>query len=589
MQKSLGPKSTARRRPLRLLSGNKARPPPTPKSLFLNPPPRTPAAAGGPAVRTPATADAPASRTPAAACAPTVCSPAAAADAALDRLLLARSDIAGIVSQIDELISDALRCETVSKRGKQEIELFNGFLSDTNHSLKQWSSRLKQALETGPETAENVSKDNLGTCSTSVAKGDDKSIHSSLWSSRLKQALQIVPEKTETVSKDHLGYCSKSVAKGDDKLICCSSLPDTDPIASPCSNFTEADLIVSPSPLVSWRTGTCMVESGKQLFQLTPLPKTKTCSSRCPTSKTQMKTATSMDQLNLPSLPVWKLTISDDDHPDVEQDMKVNEAMTVTMTPHVATANKSSLEDRLQSPCIFSIQKSMRTLPRSCLKTALSSKQQFSPIPEDVRKEGIDSNGPNQGGKRSDSSDEVSKDLATRYDIYGLNQPTRTTYRRKQAEDPLLWYFSPPKTCVLMDLSDDKPLPTPARSYMKGKHDVYDEKPAQTPAVHSNALDQSGDKPLPTPARSNMKGNHNVYDDKPIQTPAVHSKALLGTPWKGMESTNLKGRQAGETTLKRELWTRFDAASTNELHFDKSLFQKMDGNRRFLDMLEEAS
>jgi hypothetical protein len=40
------------------------------------------------------------------------------------------------VCQIDELISDALRCETVSKRGKQEIESFNGFLSDTKHSLK---------------------------------------------------------------------------------------------------------------------------------------------------------------------------------------------------------------------------------------------------------------------------------------------------------------------------------------------------------------------------------------------------------------------------------------------------------------------
>jgi hypothetical protein len=66
------------------------------------------------------------------------------------------------------------------------------------------------------------------------------------------------------------------------------------------------------------------------------------------------------------------------------------------------------------------------------------------------------------------------------------------------------------------------------------------------------------------------------------------SKALFGTPWKGLESTNLKGRQAGETTLKKELWTRFEAATTSELQFDKSLFQKMDG-KCFLDMLEEAS
>ncbi|CAL4894569.1 unnamed protein product [Urochloa decumbens] len=488
MQKSIGAKSTARRRPLRILSANKARP--APQSLPRKP---LPPAAGAGAAAAQATG-----------------ASAAAADAALDRLLLARSDLAGIVSQIDELISDALRCETVSKRGKLEIESFNGFLSDTNDSLKQWSSRLKQALKTGPSKIEDVSKHTVGTCSDSVAKGNGKLI------------------------------CSSS-----------SNLHDTDPVPSPCSNFTDADMIVSPSPLVSWRTGACMLDCEKQLFLLTPLPKTKACASRCPTSKTQMKTTSSTAQLNLPSLPVWKLTISDDGHPDQEQGVKVKEARSVTMTPHVATANKGTLEERLHSPCTFSIQKSMRAPPRSCLKKALSSKQQlFSPIPEGSRKEDIDSNGPSQGDKRSQSSDEVSKDLASRYDIYGLNQSTKSTYRRREDQDPLQWFLSPLKTCVLMDPTDDKP--------------------------------------LPTPARSNMKGEHDVSDDKPIQTPAVHSKPLLGTPWKGLESTNLKGRLAGETTLKKELWTRFEAASTHELHFNKSLFQKTDG-KCFLDMLEDAS
>jgi len=67
MQKSLGAKSTARRRPLRVLSVNKARP--APESLLRKPPP--PAAA-----------------------------PAAKADTAIDCLRLARSDLAGIVSQV---------------------------------------------------------------------------------------------------------------------------------------------------------------------------------------------------------------------------------------------------------------------------------------------------------------------------------------------------------------------------------------------------------------------------------------------------------------------------------------------------------
>jgi len=366
------------------------------------------------------------------------------------------------------------------------------------------------------------------------------------WSSRLKQALETGPVETEAISKNTPGTCLNTAAKGNGKLISDSSkLPDTDPVESPCSNFTEADMIVSPSPLVSWHTGSCMVESGKQLFHLTPLPKTEACSSRCTTSKTQMKTASSIDQLNNLVRPVSKLAISDDNDPDLEQSVKVKESWTGTMTPHVAPANKVSLEDKLCSPCTSSIQKS-RALPKSCLKTALSSKQQlFSPIPEGSRKEDIDSNGPTGDDKRSgSSSDEISKDLASRYDIYGLNRPTR------QAEDPLEWFLSPLRTMVLTDPSDNNP--------------------------------------LPTPAWTNMEGKLNFPDDKPTQTPAVHSKALLGTPWKGLESTNLKGRLAGETTLKKELWTRFEAASANELHFDKARFQKTDA-KCFLDMLEEEA
>ncbi|GJM89553.1 hypothetical protein PR202_ga05757 [Eleusine coracana subsp. coracana] len=387
MQKSLGPKSAVLRRPLRVLSGNKAQRPPEsalskrhppaaaqpPESVRSKPPPPGAAQPPEPVRSKPF---------------PTT-EPAAAADAALDRLLLARSDLAGIVSQTQ-------------------------------------------------------------------------------------------------------GMSSNPAAKRKGKLVSSSSnFPAAEPVATPScnlncskSNLPDDDMIVSPSPLVSWRTGACMVESGKQLFLLTPLPKQKECSSRCPTLKTQLNTASSLDQLDLPSLPVWKLTIADDDHPDPEQVMKVKEARTDTSTPDVNTKIKDSLEYR--SPCTFSVQKNMRSVPRSCLKTALSSKQQlFSPIPEDSRKEDMSSDGMTQGDKRSkacddlSSSDEISKDLAS-------------------------------------------------------------------------------------------------------------SKALLVTPWKGLESTNLKGRRAGETTLKKELWNRFEAVSTGELHFDKSLFQKIEG-KRFLDMLEEAT
>lgn len=66
--------------------------------------------------------------------------------------------------------------------------------------------------------------------------------------------------------------------------------------------------------------------------------------------------------------------------------------------------------------------------------------------------------------------------------------------------------------------------------------------------------------------------------------------ATESTPmWKDFESTVRKGKQAGENTLKRELWTRFEAVSTsNVLHFDGSLLQETEG-KGFLDRLEEVS
>ncbi|KAF0924256.1 hypothetical protein E2562_009963 [Oryza meyeriana var. granulata] len=332
MQKSQGP-TTARRRPLRVLPGNRT-PHPPPGSR-----PRKPAP--------PPAAACPSATPSAAVCPPPPPASATADAAALDRLLLARSDLAGLVSQIDELVCSALQCQTVSKKGKQEIEAFSSFLSDTNSSLKQWSPRLKQALQASPEKSKNVSKFSSGTCSVSATKGNDK-------------------------------------------LVCRNS-----------SNLDEPDLIVSPSPLVSWRAGA----------------------------------------YEKPTAP------------------PARDSQSFIDTPY-----KGLEIDNLQT---------------------------------------------------------------------------------------------------IKEFSDDNPI--------------------QTPSVYSKAL-------LGTPWKGlesdNLKKGQGILDDKPIQTPAAHSRALLGTPWKGMESTNLKGRQAGETTLKRELWTRFEAVSTNELHFDSSVFQRSDG-RRFIDILEE--
>ncbi|KAL5999651.1 hypothetical protein ACLOJK_037936 [Asimina triloba] len=69
---------------------------------------------------------------------------------------------------------------------------------------------------------------------------------------------------------------------------------------------------------------------------------------------------------------------------------------------------------------------------------------------------------------------------------------------------------------------------------------------------------------------------------------ANFSAALYCTPlWKDVENTARKGKQAGENTLRRELWTKFEAVSTNGLSFDSCRIGHED--KRFLDRLEEVS
>uniref|UniRef100_A0A2P2P221 Uncharacterized protein n=1 Tax=Rhizophora mucronata TaxID=61149 RepID=A0A2P2P221_RHIMU len=64
---------------------------------------------------------------------------------------------------------------------------------------------------------------------------------------------------------------------------------------------------------------------------------------------------------------------------------------------------------------------------------------------------------------------------------------------------------------------------------------------------------------------------------------------LVETPvWKEPASAMATGRRPGENTLKRELWTKFDAASTCGLSLNASAFQGT-VKKGFLDMLDEAS
>lgn len=58
--------------------------------------------------------------------------------------------------------------------------------------------------------------------------------------------------------------------------------------------------------------------------------------------------------------------------------------------------------------------------------------------------------------------------------------------------------------------------------------------------------------------------------------------------WKEPGSTVRTGKRPGENTLKKELWTKFEAATTSGLRFGEPVCQKA-ANKGFLDLLEEVS
>ncbi|XP_076960297.1 uncharacterized protein LOC143636640 isoform X2 [Bidens hawaiensis] len=77
-------------------------------------------------------------------------------------------------------------------------------------------------------------------------------------------------------------------------------------------------------------------------------------------------------------------------------------------------------------------------------------------------------------------------------------------------------------------------------------------------------------------------------------TVASCKEVIESTPMcKDLDTTILKGKRVGENTLKKELWTRFEAATAHGFHFKSSFNQDNDNNsgtnKGFMDLLEEVS
>lgn len=397
-------------------------------------------------------------------------------DESLDRLLLVQSDLSSVLRQIDKLVVQAFELKTTSKESSKEIDSFANFLSEMLSSLKPWVPRFKKAIS-GPTESKNQLSKGLASESVSIAKEDD-----------------------------------------------CLD------VASPVN--TKLDFLVSPSPLVSWRAE-CNVDKGRQLFLLTPLPMSKTLSSKHQDPKPSASRLAEM----------------------AEEGNTVK--CEIVSSPKPSKGDHSML---IMTPCL------KMSPPKSCVL--------LEPIHEPshgdcrVRKSTPFHVGLKNSSSLSESPDsETSSDgLNFKYpELLGIKQRyNKSETLKKELDDSPTWLFSPPKSCVLLEPPDEK---------------------CHIPS----AADQKTN--LPSSKADNVK---DAFPKSTILDQGKTGKRLLpveSTPlWKEPESILHTGKRPGETTLKKELWTRFEAASTYGLRHTASPSPMMrTAQKGFLDMLDEVS
>uniref|UniRef100_A0A7N0UXS2 Uncharacterized protein n=1 Tax=Kalanchoe fedtschenkoi TaxID=63787 RepID=A0A7N0UXS2_KALFE len=441
----------------------------------------------------------------------------------LDLLLLVQSQISSNLQQIDGLVVDAFKLESMGEAQKKEIKSFTHFLSDTLDSLKLWVPRFQTLLGAACEKSSNPS--------TQVAECD--------------------PAET-----DDENYAVKS------------------------PEVVKMKSLVSPSPLVSWRDN-CTVQRAKRLFLLTPLPKSTTKSFL---SKQHNSVKSVFERFGSPVgvAPRFCLTeITRDDLFDKPPETPLI-AQTSKSEAKNETKKEKSPECKIASTSTFSFKDcSMLVMtpqfkmspPKSCVLLEPgfeSSSHYMNKVPKSTLY-------PAQlqhisGSEMSLCSSQVTEDMALKYpELAGidLHYKLRTDY--KEADASLSWFMSPPKTCVLMEPSDKKNLNNLGTT-------------AQLP---SNIAKYNEESILFSAQNNDVLRNYTVQ--KSSLQGLISNSLIEGTPmWKNLESQMRSGKHPGENTLKKELWTKFEAASSNEFSFNVSIVEDC-CHKGFLDRLEEVS
>ncbi|KAK2971127.1 hypothetical protein RJ640_008551 [Escallonia rubra] len=438
-----------------------------------------------------------------------------AGDDALDHLRLVHSHLSSLIHQIDELVVQALKLKVAGKKDRKEVEAFAHILSDMQCSLKV--DALAYALTP--------------------------------WAPRLQKALSVPLVESENQLEQSLA--SKPVHAINVENLKVADSPDQSMSGS----------LVSPSPLVSWRAG-CTTESGRQLFMLTPLPRPKKNSSELhESSKSVFQKITSNATV-----------ISGDKNDDLPEGL-LKKKTPSEFSDIVAPNDESTLECGLISPSKF-VRRDCSTVvmtpclkmspPRSCVLlepiSELAHKTNYrarksTPFPVGVQN--------SSGSEDSESSsDQVSEHLALKYpDLFGKNSAQELKGGRKVVEESPNWFMSPPKTCILMELPDEKLVTGVASD-------------CQLPRTYCGH-----DQPKTL----------TLIEENDIVTKKSCYQVLERTPMVEPESIMQAGKRPGENTLKKELWTRFDAASTRGIHSNLSVLPENEtAHKKFLDLLDEA-
>ncbi|KAL5176371.1 hypothetical protein HKD37_08G022334 [Glycine soja] len=297
-----------------------------------------------------------------------------------------------------------------------------------------------------------------------------------------------------------------------------------------CDSPEETTLnLVSPSPLVSWRAN-CTVERGRQMFMLTPLPLSSKHHQPKPhfPPPTTSSTTTFKDSVMVKPTPIKQQLPNNQDG-----------SMLLMMTPCLK-----------MSP------------PRSCL--LLEPISEISRLGDRNARKGTPYPvGIHCSDSESSSSDDSSRDLSLMYpELLGIH---KSGIGKKTVEASPDWFTSPPKTCVLLEPPDEK---IDDHLCVQIADSILNE---QVSKFEDDDVSKDHDQAKKSCNQDNFVGNLSHVKSTPMP-----------------ESSFQTGKCPGENTLKKELWTKFEAASTWGCQPKVPTGQKS-AHKGFLDLLEEAS